>query len=106
MKVLSEGGDIGGEKGKVASSVDPFFSFFFFEKRHRGLADLRLLPIYAKGEAVCKDAYRERRLPYIYCLRRHPPRFLRVTTLYLILGRLRIRIRIIGVVKPAVNNIK
>lgn len=102
MKVLSEGGDIGGEKGKVASSVDPFFSFFF-QKRHRGLADLRLLPIYAKGEAVCKDAYRERRLPYIYCLR-HPPRFLRVTTLYLILGRL--RIRIIGIVKPAVNNIK
>lgn len=59
--------------------------------------------LYAKGEPVCKDAYRERRLPYIYCLR-YPLRFLRVTTLYLILGRL--RIRIIGVVKPAVNNIK
>lgn len=83
--------------------VDYFFSFFFFQ-RHRGLARIFDCHLYAKGEAVRKDAYRERRLPYIYCLRHPPPRFLGITTLYLILGRL--RIRIIGVVKPAVNNIK
>lgn len=64
---------------------------------------LRLIPIFV-GRACTQECLSgERRLPYIYCLR-HPPRLLEVTTLYLILDRL--RIRIIGVVKLAVNNIK
>lgn len=64
---------------------------------------LRLVPIFVGRACTQECLSRERRLPYIYCLR-HPPRLLRVTTLYLILDRL--RIRIIGIVKLAVNNIK
>jgi len=64
---------------------------------------LRLVPFFV-GRACTQECLSgERRLPYIYCLH-HPLRLLGVTTLYLILDRL--RIRIIGVVKLAVNNIK
>ena len=77
--------------------------FLFFLYVYVAMWSLRLVPIFV-GRACTQECLSgERRLPYIYCLH-HPPRLLGVTTLYLILDRL--RIRIIGVVKLAVNNIK